>query len=558
MNLRRTSIYSPLRSLRKLQVVLLSLITCALSLSAAKQPNIIFFLVDDYDKPEASPYGGNVLTPNLDRLAREGMLFNNAYVTSTVCTPSRYTMLTGRYAGSSHSNKFLKDFPLGTQSLPGFNVALEDDNMNVGAVLAQNGYATGFVGKYHVGPEHDEGYYQQHGIQSYAKNAEYTEQLNKHKFNNEKIYRELIKERGFTWAKNIYWGNMKAPFKGHNPEWTTAAAVEFLEEHKNQPFYLHVCSTLLHGPNREWHSSLTTKELMSGEGILKKPINSQPSRESVLKRVKEAGLTEEEVGYTWMDDSVGVLLDKLDELGIADNTIFVFVADHGSNNKGSVFRTRGMEVPCIIRWPNGIKAGTVTDELMQSTDFVATWFDVTGAKVPEGYPMDGISFSSLFKTPNKPYREYIYGEMGSARAIKTKEWNLVTLRYPEEIIAGGDRKAKALAGLSAGISRAGYSQPHACEADQLYNLVQDPTEQNNLAYSPEYASQLKSMKQELTKILKQFPDRPYGELVPGGNARGPEETEQILQSVKKYYEPESKDQKSKKSKQNKKSKKSKK
>ena len=108
---------------------------------AKAQPNIIFFLVDDYDKPETSPYGGKVLTPTLDRLAREGMLFHNAYVTSTVCTPSRYTMLTGRYAGSSHSEKFLGEFPPGTQSLPAFNVALEDDNMNVGAVLARNGYA---------------------------------------------------------------------------------------------------------------------------------------------------------------------------------------------------------------------------------------------------------------------------------------------------------------------------------------------------------------------------------------------------------------------------------
>ena len=119
----------------------------------AKKPNIIFFIVDDYDKPETSVYGGKVLTPNLDRLAREGMTFHNAYMTSTVCTPSRYTCLTGRYAGSSHSSAYLSEFPKGTQGLPAFNVALEEDHMNVGRVLAENGYATGFVGKYHVGGE---------------------------------------------------------------------------------------------------------------------------------------------------------------------------------------------------------------------------------------------------------------------------------------------------------------------------------------------------------------------------------------------------------------------
>lgn len=417
--------------------------------------------------------------------------------------------------------------------------------MNVGAVLARNGYATGFVGKYHVGPEHDEAYDKKHGINPVPKNAKYTSRLNKHQFENEKIYRKLIKDRGFTWAKNVYWGNLKASFKGHNPEWTTAAAIEFIEAHKDQPFYLHVCSTLLHGPNREWHDSLATKELMTGEGMIKKPIGSQPSRESVLKRVKEAGLTEEEAGYTSMDDSVGVLLDKLDELGIADNTIFVFVSDHGSNGKGSVFRSRAMEVPCIIRWPDGIKAGTVSNELMQSTDFVATWFDLAGAELPEGYHMDGKSFASLFKNPDQPYRDFVYGEMGGARSIKTKEWNLITLRYPEELLAYEGRQVKRLAGLSGGISRAGYKHKHAFDIDQLYHFTKDPEEQKNLADSPEHADQLKKMKQKLADVLKQFPDRPYGEFIPGGNARGPEETEAILKRLKEFYESESKRKKKK-------------
>ena len=507
---------------------------------AGDRPNFIFFLVDDYDKHETSPYGGKVLTPNLDRLAREGMLFHNAYVTSTVCTPSRYTMLTGRYAGSSHSDKFLSEFPLGNQSLPAFNVALEDDNMNVGAVLAQNGYATGFVGKYHVGPEHDEAYYKKHGIHEIQKNAEYTDRRNKHKFSNEKIYRKLIKDRGFTWTRNVYWGNLKVPFKGHNPEWTTAAAIEFIEKHKDKPFYLHLWSTLFHGPNGEWHRSLVNKELVTGEGLLDKPVNSQPSRESVLRRVKQAGLTENEAGYTWMDDSIGVILDKLDELGISEDTIFLFVSDHGSAGKGSVFRNRAMEVPCIIRWPDGIKAGTVTDELMQSTDFVATWFDVAGVRVPESYRMDGKSFASLFKKPDEPYRDYVYGEMGAARSIKTKEWSLITLRYPKEILAYEGRRIKQLAGLSGGISRAGYAHKNAFDTDQLYNFVEDPKEQNNLAGDPEHASQLKKMKRTLTAVLKQFPERPYGEFIPGGNTRGPAEAEHMLNRLKEFYNSEPK------------------
>ena len=89
-------------------------------LLSAAQPNIIVFMVDDYDKYETSVYGGKVLTPHLDRLAREGITFEDAHVTSTVCTPSRYTFLTGRYAGSAYSAQFLELFPKGQQSLPGF------------------------------------------------------------------------------------------------------------------------------------------------------------------------------------------------------------------------------------------------------------------------------------------------------------------------------------------------------------------------------------------------------------------------------------------------------
>ncbi|MBT7026818.1 MAG: sulfatase-like hydrolase/transferase [Verrucomicrobia bacterium] len=529
--------------MRILSLTLLSFLSYLIALSAAEKPNIIFFLVDDYEKPETSPYGGNVLTPNLDRLAAEGMLFNNAYVTSTVCTPSRYTMLTGRYAGSSTAKEFLTFFPKGRQSMPGFNVSLEQDNMNVGNVLARNGYATGFVGKYHVGLEHDEGFFKEAGLFNIPKNIEYTDELNQHKYRNEKIHRKLIKDRGFTWAKNIYWGNLKDPFKGHNPEWTTAAAIEFIEEHKDQPFYLHVCSTLLHGPNGEWHNSLLNRELVTGEGMIEKPIKSQPSRASVMKRIKAAGLTENEAGYLWMDDGIGVILDKLDELGIADNTIFLFVSDHGSSGKGSLFRTKGMEVPCIVRWPNGIKAGTVCDELLQSTDFVPTWLEVAGAEIPKGYHLDGISLAPLFKNPNQPYRDYVFGEMGGARSIKTKDWNLITLRYPKDIIAYEDRKLKQLTGLSGGISRAGYTHKYAFDTDQLYHLGRDPGEQVNLAGDPEHAIQLKKMMRTLSAVLEGFPDHPYGELFPGGDTTGPEEAAALLKRVKIAYGPDAKSKK---------------
>jgi arylsulfatase A-like enzyme len=114
-------------------------------------PNIIMFLIDDQKPSSIAAFGGDTYTPNLDRMAEEGMRFTRAYVSSSVCTPSRYSFLTGRFAGNSHSKLYAE--AVGgkeNQGLPNFNVALERDKMNVGNVLREAGYTTGFVGKFHL------------------------------------------------------------------------------------------------------------------------------------------------------------------------------------------------------------------------------------------------------------------------------------------------------------------------------------------------------------------------------------------------------------------------
>jgi arylsulfatase A-like enzyme len=499
-----------------------------------KPPNIIFFLVDDYDKPELSVYDGNVLTPNLDRLAREGMTMTNAFVTSTVCTPSRYTCLTGRYAGSSTSDAYLHECPLGMQGLPAFNVELEADNMNVGQVLNDHGYATGFVGKYHVGPKFDNDNVAKYDWKPIPKGAEWSKAINLQKQHNQQRARRMIQQRGFTWVDNIYWENMKAPFKGHNPEWTIDAALRFIDQHKDKPFYLHYATTLMHGPNGEWHRSLS-KPLVTGAGMLEKPMGLM-DRGSVMKRITKAGLSENEAGYLWMDDSLGMLLDRLDKYGIADNTIVVFIADHGSIHKGSLLKNRGMEVPCLIRWPERIQAGIRCDELIQNTDFVPTWFEVANIKTPAKYQLDGISIAPLFDNPKKSIRNYVYGEMGPARSIKTKDWNYIALRYTEqqiEAIRGEHRSVKQLMGLSGGVSRARF-YPHAFDCDQLYNLSSDLEEKNNVAKIPENRKRLREMKRILKSELKKFPNRPFGEFIPGGNAVPAKEQADLVPTLRAF------------------------
>ena len=491
-----------------------------------KRPNIIVFITDDQDKHSIGAYGGNFLTPNLDRMAREGMVFHQAYVSSTVCTPSRYSFLTGRYAGRSYCKRYRDEYPPGQQGFPSFNVELESDNMNVGAVLQKSGYATGYVGKFHVGPEikrPEE--YERLGLKYVPKDAPANSETTAAFRHNERWYRRYLKKKGFSWTKNIYWGNMQSPFTHHNPEWTIDAALEFIDENKDGPFYLHYCTTLAHGPDKSWRTSMDHPRV-SGEGMLDEIPNVMTDRKALLKRLEDKGLDPEQghAGYAQVDDSIGAILKKLDELGIADNTLIVFTSDHGSNMKGSLYNIDGINVPWIMRWPGAIKAGAECDELVQSIDLAPTFFDMAGATVPDKYVMDGRSLKPLF-AGGKPeqWRDHLYFEVGYARAVCTKDWKYIAVRYPKERIdqikkARPETLPKLMAYIGRmGIGTRGAQNPGFFDYDQLYNVKRDPKERRNLAGNPNYSKTLAEIKQVLRKDLESF-GRPFGEFIPGGNA----------------------------------------
>ena len=506
-----------------------------------KRPNIIFFLTDDQDKHSIGAYGGDSFTPNLDRMAREGMVFNQAYVSSTVCTPSRYSFLTGRYAGRSYSKRYEDECPQGMQGFPSFSVELEEDNMNVGAVLQRSGYATGYIGKFHVGPDikQPEGY-EELGLRYVPKDAPANAETTAAFRHNERWYRRFLKGKGFSWAKHIYWGNLQGPFNHHNPEWTIEAALEFIDENKDGPFYLHYCTTLTHGPDKSWSNSME-HPCVSGEGMLDEIPKVMTNRKELLKQLADRGLDPEQghAGYAHVDDSIGAILKKLDELGIAENTLIVFTSDHGSNMKSSLFSLDGTCVPWIMRWPEGIKAGTQCHELVQNIDLTPTFFDLAGVKVPDKYVMDGRSLRPVFggEKPER-WRNHLYFEIGCARAVCTKDWKYIAVRYTKELIADIKKaRPESLPKLMAyigrtGIGTRGAQNPGFFDYDQLYDLKKDPKEKRNLAADPRYAKTLARMRGLLKHDLESF-DRPFGEFVAGGNAAPPGLIDEQVELVKK-------------------------
>ena len=513
------------------------------SVGRGERPNIIMFLIDDQNPSSIAAFGGNTYTPNIDRMAKEGMKFTRAYVSSSVCTPSRYSFLTGRFAGNSYS-KLYRDAVGGkeNQGLPGFNVALERDKMNVGNVLREAGYTTGFVGKFHLTsksdfPEFYKGKNKWINISKDARPGPVASAQFKH---NERWMRRYLKELGFSWAKNVYPENSHKPYSEHNPEWTTVAALEFIEENKKGPFYLHLCSTLLHGPDKSWRKSMD-RPLVTGEGEVESLPKVMTPRAELLKTIREKGFDPDShvAGEAWIDDSLGAIFRKLKELGIDDNTLVIFAPDHGRDGKASVFSHGAAQVPMIMRWPNKIPAGQVCDELVQNIDLVPTFFELGNAQKPESYRIDGKSLTPLFKNGTADdWRSHLYLEMGAARATITKDWSYIAVRYTKEQIAAIKRaepknlpRAMSYIGRL-GIGVRGADRPGFFDQDQLYHLKKDPKEMKNLADNELHASRLKAIRNLMQKDLESI-GRPFGEFIPGGNATAPGQIDRQIDIVKK-------------------------
>lgn len=510
--------------------------------AAAERPNIIMFLIDDQNPSSIAAFGGKTYTPNLDRMAEEGMKFTRAYVSSSVCTPSRYSFLTGRYAGNSHSKMYAEAVGgVENQGYPSFNVALERDNMNVGNVLREAGYTTGFVGKFHLKSPLDfpEFYVGKDGWIEIPSDANPGAEVSAMFRHNERLMRRYLEALGFSWAKNVYPGNMSKPYSEHNAEWTTVAALEFIEENKDGPFYLHLCSTLLHGPDKSWRDSME-HPLITGEGEVKKLPEIMTPRAELLKTIEEKGFDPDShvAGEAWIDDSLGAVMRKLKELGIDDNTLVVFAPDHGRDGKASVFSHGAAQVPMIMRWPEGIPGGQVCEELVQNIDLVPTFFDLGEAEKPEAYRIDGQSLKPLFESGTADnWRDHLYLEMGAARATITKDWSYAAVRYTKEQIAAiQNAKPENLPRVMAYIGRLGIGvrgadRPGFFDEDQLYYLKNDPKEMENLAYSPEQATRLNKMR-ELLQLDLEAIGRPFGEFIPGGNASDPGQIDKQIEMVK--------------------------
>lgn len=514
-------------------ILLSILLVASVALAAGKRPpNVVLILSDDQSWDSIGFMGGKVHTPRLDRMAAEGLFFSDFNVTSTVCSPSRYSFLTGRFAGNCEGEHFVKLHPAGSQTQVENVGDLEVEGWNLARALKRGGYKTGFVGKSHL-IRHDwlraSGDAEESPFESYPQNSDPSkeEDVNERMRRNHDKWCAEMKRYGFDFVDGYYGANLKElhsdSLNVHNLDWTVSKAFDFLEESRDEPFFLWFSTTLHHGPS-PWVDkfSLDADPRMTGEGFVKEGFNVLPPRKDVLRRNREAGFRDKAAYALWLDDGVGAILDKIKSLGLEENTLVVFVPDHGSfRHCKATLHDYGMRVPMILQWKGRIEPGSTYDDIVANIDFAPTVLDVCGIKPDADYKMDGVSFKRVLDGENEPLRKSLLGELGHSRCVKTKEWKYIAVRYPERVRKRLE-KGEAFKGFDGELLERPYltrnghlghhastKNPHYFEADQLYDLKKDPEELDNVfSDNPEVAERLRA---DLSTKLRDFENRPFGE-----------------------------------------------
>lgn len=360
-------------------IILAFLISPFAMLKAADKPNIIYILADDLGIGNVSCYGSdNYKTPNIDKLAAGGTRFTQAF-TAALCGPSRALIMTGRYAfrnGSTNQDACMK-MPIA--------------ELRLAKTFKGAGYATSAIGKWGQLP----GEPNEAGFDDYLR------------FNGSGFYWNKNKSKGGAYRVNGK--ELKLGEKEYMPDLMHKQAVSFIRNNQARPFFLYYSMVHVHGEIQPTPDSLPTSKDLFADNI------------------------------TYMDKLVGKLVSELDSLKIRENTLIIFMGDNGTGKgqdklstiggrnlsgvKGSMLECGGL-VPMIANWPGKTPAGKVSAELVDSTDFLPTFADLIGTKLPEKIIFDGNSLAPQLRGEEGKKRQFVYNQLASMWYVRNAGWKL--------------------------------------------------------------------------------------------------------------------------------------
>lgn len=489
-------------------------------------PNIIVIVTDDQPYETMGCWGGHVYTPNIDRLAAEGMRFERAYAASSISAASRYSILTGRYPGRCTGEQFLKKSPLGKMSyIDNTVMTVEPEKDNLQKSLKSLGYKTGMVGKWHLGYHFNDNndterkrQWEQAGLEYYEKTDDpEAPDVAAALEHNHEWYSEKIRETGFDYAENVYWANLKEVHNNklnyHNIDWTVKGAIDFIRSSESRPFFLYFSTTLHHGPLPQ-NSISAEYQCVTSKGIADKPMGVMPDRETLKQRVAAQGIDQSKAYTLWLDDAVGALLKELERCGKADNTLIIYLSDHSESHKSSLYEG-GVKTPMIAWWKGRTMPGSVSQSVVHTCDIAPTVLEAAGFPVNDEDKYDGKSFMGVFSDPMKKIHESVYTEIGNARAVITDDYKYIAVNWSEEDQSKIDRGLteeeynKIGYITNTGLTILGKKNANYFDRDQLYDLSDDKDEARNLAADEEYSDLLAEMKAKLQAYLDSFENRPF-------------------------------------------------
>lgn len=405
----------------------------------SKLPNIIYIYADDLGYAELGAYGQQkIKTPNLDKMAAEGMRFTQHYTSIPVCAPARAMLMTGKNGGKSYirGNHELGGFPDSTER---GQMPLKAEEFTVAELLKQKGYATALTGKWGLGMHNTEGSPNNQGFDYFYG---YLDQKQAHNYYPTHLW------------ENDRWDSLHQPFitvhrkldsttatdkdfdyftgKTYAPDKMTEKALGFIDQHKNQPFFLYMPYTI---PHVSLQAPMDYVQQYIGL-FKERPYYGQQGYAST-----KYPLSTYAAMITYLDAQVGIVMKHIKELGLDDNTLIMFSSDNGPSFNGgvdvkffnSVAGLRGLKMdvyeggirmPFLARWPGKIKAGSISDLVSVQYDLMATLADITGQQAPAN---DGISYLPTLtgKPKQQKQREYIYfeyPEKGGQVAIRMGDW----------------------------------------------------------------------------------------------------------------------------------------
>ena len=436
---------------------ILLLICLAPLAQADTQPNIVLVLCDDLgygDIQCLNPERGKIPTPAVDQLASEGMIFTDAHSGSSVCTPTRYGLLTGRYSWrSKHQEGVVRGFG---------PCLITPDQPTVGGFLQAQGYHTALVGKWHLNFQYAD-----------ASTGKILKRKGKNKLPpvgstipDGPLAHGFDRFHGFHHARDMKAVIDDTTVIKHEAEIRmlprlTRTAVEYIDDRgknaKNQPFFLYVPYGSPHTP------ILPTKAWQGKSGI-------SPYADFVMET----------------DDGFGQILKALERNGMAENTIVIFTSDNGCSRRADFEELAshghypsahmrgskadlwdgGHRVPFVVRWPGKVEAGSTSDQLICLTDVLATCSEILGQPMPEASGQDSVSFLPALKgEPIQTTRAgVVHHSISGHFAYRMDKWKLLLAKGSGGWTAPNEKKARA----------------KGAPAIQLYDLEQDPAETTNL------------------------------------------------------------------------------